>query len=288
MTDSIVYWLKGHEVQNFGDFLAHVLCERLLTGPATVQAPMYRLIGSAIDYWVIKADLETLSATGSTGLPVYWGCGMRDVHAPPPETLAAVSISAVRGPLSRRSLLLPDDFPTGDPGLLLPYIHVAQFAPDVVGRTVAIPHFNEPLADDALLALSGADLVLRPKVAATTEAAMKFVDKICAAEFVLCGSLHAAIIAAAYGKPFAFWDTGHLDIAFKWRDFAGSVGIPTVFVQNIAQARIAYFRLISPTIELPPLRALLQAAPFEADTKIAKQVDLQSENRTAEHRAGAR
>jgi hypothetical protein len=272
MDDRVLYWLKGQDVQNFGDFLTHVLCERLLTGPAVVEAPLYRLVGSTIEYWIIKADLEDLAAAGVTGAPVYWGCGMRDVHVPPPEMMAAIAVTAVRGPLSRRGLNLPDNFPTGDPGLLLPYIHAPRPVSEVEGRILAIPHFNEPLDDGALLVLSGADVVLRPAVDATTEAALSFIDRLCAAEFALCGSLHAAIIAAAYGKPFAFWDTGHLDLAFKWRDFAASVDIPTVFTRNVHEARTAYRQMISPGIRLPDLTPLLASAPFKVDAGVAERV----------------
>ena len=40
---------------------------------------------------------------------------------------------------------------------------------------------------------------------------------IVAAEFVLAGALHAAVVACAYDVPFAYYDSGDIDLPFKCR-----------------------------------------------------------------------
>jgi hypothetical protein len=87
-------------------------------------------------------------------------------------------------------------------------------------------------------------------------------DKIASASFVLTGALHAAIIACAYGRPFAFWDNGHVDIPFKWWDFASSVNILCVFVRNVNEGRRSYRDAITPRMRIPSLSPILEACPF--------------------------
>jgi hypothetical protein len=100
-----------------------------------------------------------------------------------------------------------------------------------MGRTICIPHIHEPKPHDELLRLSGAELILSPEIDASEDALRDLLDKIASAEFVLTGSLHGAIIACAYKRPFAFWDSGHVDVPFKWEDFARSVNIPAIFAK---------------------------------------------------------
>jgi hypothetical protein len=90
----------------------------------------------------------------------------------------------------------------------------------------------------------------------------EILDKIAGASFVLSGSLHGAIIACAYNRPFAFWDSGMIDIPFKWDDFSASVGIPSVFVKNVEEAVAVYEMQLKPKIKKPPLTPILDACPF--------------------------
>jgi hypothetical protein len=125
-----------------------------------------------------------------------------------------------------------------------------------------VPHVHDSKTHDELLALSGADTMIHPVVAASEDALRDILDQIASADFVLTASLHAAIIACAYGRPFAFWDNGHIDIPFKWQDFAGSIGIPTTFVKNLAEGRRLYEHTLAPLIKVPPLAAILDVCPF--------------------------
>ena len=86
---------------------------------------------------------------------------------------------------------------------------------------------------------------------------------IAGADFVLSGSLHAAIAACAYGVPFAFFDSGHVDVPFKWDDFAASIGILPLFARTLAEGRAIYGDVLAATCRPPALSPLLHAAPFQ-------------------------
>jgi len=159
---------------------------------------------------------------------------------------------------------LPADTPLGDPGLLVPLLQPISAAPRTAGRTVCMPHINDPLGRDALLALAGTDELLDPEVT-SMEALSALLDDIAGADFVLSGSLHGAIIAAAYGRPFAFWNTGHIDVPFKWRDFAASIGHDASFVSNLAEGRAHH---AAQTLKLPPYAPILGCAPYAVRTAI--------------------
>ena len=253
--ERIKYWTQGQAQMNFGDYLAEYLYARALIAPV-VDADRYRLLGSAIDADILHQDLAECAHLASPCV-VLWCCGARSDSPLPDSLLARCRLLGVRGPLSRDALELPADTPLGDPGLLLPLLRPAAPA---TGRTLCVPHCNDPAEREALLALSGADELALPLVA-DLSALEQLIDRISGASFVLAGSLHAAIVACAYGVPFGFWDSGFVDVPFKWRDFAASVGASSAFSRNVAQARERYegFRL---QLQRPPLSGILGCCPF--------------------------
>ena len=97
-----------------------------------------------------------------------------------------------------------------------------------------------------------------PSLSAITD----FIDHLTSADFVLAGALHAAIVAAAYKMPFGYWDSGQIDIPFKWHDFSASVEIPCAFHQAADTASAHYESEIRDKLRIPPLLPLLAAAPF--------------------------
>lgn len=257
----IIHWQQGEEVQNFGDFLTVILAKELFLYPR-LDADIYRIVGSCIAEWMIWQDLSVLDRQ-EYGRIAYWGCGLRDESPIPPTLLERCRFFGVRGPLTRDLLGLPKDTPLADPGLLAPLYHTPRTNVMTQGKTICMPHINDEKSDEILLAMSGADAVVHPTVDNNEEALRTVLDKIASADFLLTGSLHGAILACAYGVPFAFWDNGHVDIILKWRDFAGSVGIGTIFVKDVKEGVEAYRQLISPNLKLPPLTSLLEVCPFE-------------------------
>lgn len=247
------YWLSGQEIQNFGDFLSAFFMHRLFYNIGLESAAI-RIIGSCID--------DGLLEQGENEKTIFWGCGLRHENSLSNKARQYADILAVRGPLSRAALNLVDETPIGDPALLLPAIYTPTVLPELKDKNILVPHFNEKRSDAELLVLSGCDIVLRPNINNHLFSISDFINKITSAKFVLCGALHAAITAAAYGRCFAFWDSEHIDLPFKWQDFSASVAIPCSFQKSIKEAEIYFTQEIVPNISIPPLWPLLMAAPF--------------------------
>jgi hypothetical protein len=249
------YWTETEARRNFGDALSALLCEQALLAPV-IEADRYRLLGSCIDTAILQRDIEDCAASPWPRL-VLWGCGKRDESPLDDRVRAHCHFLGVRGPLTRDALGLGVDTPIGDPALLLPLLRPRG---PVHGRRLAVPHFNEPGDITLLSRHAGADQLVSPAVADLAEVE-RLVDEISGASFVLCGALHAAIVACAYDVPFAFWDTGFIDIPFKWHDFAASVGVRAEFVADVASGE-AWFASQREVLRRPPLAPLVGSSPF--------------------------
>jgi len=250
----IAYWLKGQEVQNFGDYIAEYLMTKVFTGVPQDNTIVY-LCGSVIHDPYLKDVARHIKI-------IYWGCGCREKTGISDAFRPYVDILAVRGPLTRRALGLPQETPYGDPALLLPSLYQAR-PQSGEGHSLCIPHFLDDRTDAELLALSGCTKILRMGIPRGLEKIEGVIDEICGAAFVLSASLHGAIVSAAYGVPFAFWQNGSFDIIFKWVDFAASVNIPCKLAENLESGMHLYESEIMPSLRIPPLWRLLAAAPFK-------------------------
>ncbi len=251
-----LYWLKNKSQQNFGDFLSEYL-KCYLFMPVSMRCDSLRIIGSCISSDNINSNFKKKNEE-----TIFWGCGLRDELGITDAERAASNFLAVRGPLTKKILGLGDNVPIGDPGLLLPALYQPQVRKELLGVSVLVPHFLDQRDDMRLKELSGCEFILRPNLKNDLNEINKFVDCIISAEFVLCGSLHAAIVAAAYGKPFGFWDSGSIDLPFKWRDFSLSVSIPCEFHQTLVDAKYFYVKSIEEQIKIPILWPLLVSAPM--------------------------
>jgi len=249
----VLYWRQGEAKQNFGDFLSELFLQRALVAPA-FRDQYFLLIGSVI------AESWYRRHASRSGRLAFWGCGMRDETPIALEYRAKSRFCGVRGPLTRDLLGLPDDTVLGDPGLLLPALYRPRRRP-AVGR-LCILHVLDPRSEREVKAQTGADRVVRADVAPSMAALAAFIDLIAAADVVLSGALHGAIVACAYGRPFSYFDSGYVDIPFKWRDFAASVGIGGSFATTMAEAHAIHEDEIRSRCRLPPLTPILQQAPF--------------------------
>jgi hypothetical protein len=255
----IRYWLEHQALQNFGDYLSEFLARGLVRRPK-VDADAFHLIGSVIHDWVIEKDLRRTIAPSRAKI-AFWCCGVRTPEGAPIYRKRALLFGA-RGPLTRTALNLPEDTALGDPGLLVPLLHAARPHSETVGRSICIPHILDDRGDEALLAISGADVVLRPAIKPSIPALLEVIDKIASAEFILSASLHGAILAFAYDRPFCFWDNGHLDVPVKWSDFSLSVGFEAQFRTTVLDGKRAYEREIEPHLRCLSLSAILDVCPF--------------------------
>jgi hypothetical protein len=255
---SIRYWPGVAGKQNFGDYLTELIADELFL-PIAVRARGIHIIGSCLDDMFFEAPAD--AGDPVVDRLVFWGCGLRRPDGVSEENRKRCTILAVRGPLSRSALRLGDSVPIGDPALLLPAIYRAALAPATTGRSVCIPHVLDDRSDVELRAASGCEVVLRSAMPNSTQAVRQLIDQIASAEFVLSASLHGAIVAAAYGRPFAFWDSGRIDLPFKWADTAALLSMSNEFARDLTEARAAY-AAASASLRIPSVWPLLSSAPL--------------------------
>jgi hypothetical protein len=282
----IAYWLKGQPIQNFGDMLSETLFDALtrkglfdwMQRRMTEDYDVVHLIGSCISDNQISKDLEYVRGAGGKRI-AFWGCGLRTDEPLRPALLAHCEFLGVRGPCTRDVLGLPKSTPIGDPGLLMPYVYTPTQHKGFAGKTICVPHFHEKKSDDDLLAISRCEMVLRPNLPASVASISTFIDALVSAKFILAGALHAAIVACAYGRPFAYFDSGYIDIPFKWADFAASIAIPCRFVKTIEEGSNC-FKLQSNRCKIPPLTDLLSCAPYRPSRRFLKRVKVATSRST--------
>jgi hypothetical protein len=254
----VYFWRKGHPLQNFGDYLSAFFLARLFYGPSYFRARLH-LIGSVIsDHYV-----QSPEGGRNTEKVVFWGCGLRGSGSLSAALRSETEFLAVRGPLTKAFLGLSASTAMGDPGLLLPALYQPKMSDEHRGKSICVPHFDEVRSDQELLKMSGCRIVVRPTIPPSLAAIERVIDAITSADFTLTASLHAAVIAAAYGKKFAFWDPGKIDVPFKWRDFSESIALSkVVHLASVDDAIPFYEQEIHPKIRIPPLWPLLAVAPF--------------------------
>ncbi|PDT50410.1 polysaccharide pyruvyl transferase family protein [Sinorhizobium fredii] len=259
MDARVTYFIRGAAQQNFGDYLPELIFKECLTYPK-IDADAFRLVGSVIEDRWIRRDLRRVNGHVG-GVIAYWCCGARRESSLSSKTLSHCRFFGVRGPLTRDLLNLPASTVLGDPGLLVPLLHRTSLHPHTKGKMVCMPHTHDRKSDDEMLRISGADVLIHPRVIATEAALRELMDKIASAGFLLTGSLHGAILACAFKRPFAFWDNGHVDIPFKWHDFAASINMPAIFVRNVAEG-IEFYDSVAKKISVPTLTEILDVCPF--------------------------
>ncbi|GAA6060577.1 hypothetical protein JCM10212_006812 [Sporobolomyces blumeae] len=195
--------------QNFGDEIAPHLVERMLGRPIVRSEDLKRRHVLAIGSIMMRAY----------PCDVVWGSGARAFT----ESLGTpeIQVRALRGPLSRKSLLgrfpelhVPEVY--GDPALLLPH-YFPEFKRKVLpddrldSRVIVIPHFRDggkiPETDwykiVAPLAVDWKDVV----------------HEILNATFVISSSLHGLIVADAFGIPSRGLLMNLDEPDFKFNDF---------------------------------------------------------------------
>ncbi len=259
------YWSEGRLIQNLGDALTPLILQKLgyssvncQCNPLAVVNPDGCLLitGSLLS----PINLETILVS-FTGTLDVWGCGWRGQPIPS-ELHRRIRFHAVRGPQTVTGLALASDIPIGDPALLCPYLWPAKVS--CHGRNMVVPHWNRVYQMSArqrcyntecneLLSVRVVGCkapmnpsVLRPLLGAAKHwcvqgipvwSITKTIERIGGANFVLTGSLHAAILAQAYGVPWAAYDDGYINAPAKWQDWAAYLGVELSFVRNLTEGR---------------------------------------------------
>jgi hypothetical protein len=257
LPECVAYWTRGEPRANFGDYLTELLYAGLFYGPPKHPDARIHLIGSVIAPHQIKEDI----ALGYRQV-VFWGCGVRRYVPLPPAIRRRAVFLGVRGPLSRDALGLPKrSTPLGDPALLLPRLVKPASGARTSGKTICVPHYYDDTNRTTLRKTSGANFILSSKIASNEGACRQLISAIASASFVLAGSLHAAIVAYAYGVPFAFFAARKISLPFKWLDFSASIGFECEFVATVAEGMRFHERNRGRASLCSP-EGLLAVAPF--------------------------
>jgi hypothetical protein len=251
----LMEWQPKAGGHNLGDFVPslfeHVFTPESWKAINEDRSRSYFLIGSVI----AKDHLERSLNRGVK--PVFFGCGYRGKPLPP-YLLSEASFVGSRGAHTRAALRRHKiEVPViGDPGCLLPIIVPRGRR----GRaSLLVPHIND--ADHYSPSDHGCDLLRSPLVADQREL-RDLIRTISEARFVLTGSLHAAIIACAYGVPFGFFRADYLDCPPKWVDWASSISLSDsdVVFHHHASAAEAWYQGVHRKITRTRLHPLLRAA----------------------------
>lgn len=124
------WWWDGK--QNFGDRLTDFLLPNYGIAPYHASRRHAKLFGVG----------STIDATLPDYDGYFWGTGKYIASDSTPRKKA--TYLAVRGPLTRNLLELPEDTPLGDPGLLISK-HVATLArSEHIGLVAHFTHINSP------------------------------------------------------------------------------------------------------------------------------------------------
>lgn len=96
--------------------------------------------------------------------------------------------------------------------------------------------------------------------------AWQVIHRIAGAGFVLTGSLHGAILAQAYGVPWAAYDDGYVDVPEKWSDWAEYLGVRIVFATDF-KTGMDWWKMEGHHGTIRNLTALREAFPYPQESK---------------------
>lgn len=234
---NLIYWKRKH-TNNVGDLLSLVVYRYMLDyfhlKPGAKTKKTIRLLGVGSIIHTIKEDA------------VIWGSGVKCIDSMKDfDRNLKLDIRCVRGPETRGVIMsLGFDCPSvyGDPALLLPLFYKPRLK---AGRdkVIVIPHFTK----------ENEFTVLPPDcelLSTITNDWRRFIDKICAAKFVISSSLHGIIIAEAYGIPAILLDKGDPAGMFKYDDYYRSTGRISYKIANDVNEALLSGPEILPDISL--------------------------------------
>ena len=209
-----LYYWQQKEFVNFGDYLSVKIVERMTGAPVDI----YRKTSIPQKKLLALGSLLYFANTGD----VLWGTGSNNKFPDKKDySFTDLDVRAVRGPLTREFLQTnfgiecPEIY--GDPGLLFPYLFPEFRRKDHPSHPyLVVPHLYERFLFSPL----------EKHIVLPTEAWNVVIRAILDSEFVISGSLHAIIIAEAYGIPARYLRLSEKEPLFKYQDYYLSTGRP--------------------------------------------------------------
>jgi glycosyltransferase involved in cell wall biosynthesis len=239
-----MYWSRRdekapHAPENFGDVIGPMLVERLAPSDVAATPRSLMTVGSIL-------HLAPKNA-------VVWGSGINGKvsrHLPTqPQTL---DVRAVRGPYTRAILRAAGvDCPEvyGDPALLLPELwpELSDGIPRGGGGVLIVPNLNE-------MSAFGED----PRVCSPLQDLGVLAQAILTADLVVGSSLHAVVLADAYGVP-ARLVAPSVEHPVKYLDYLAGTGRHGTRVAATVDQAIELGGHRPPEFDLPALVAAFPA-----------------------------
>lgn len=233
-------------VNNFGDLLGPVIAERLRRAanlPNRVSTARRLLSVGSVLHFAREGD-------------VIWGSGVNGKVPSDLHTYRSLDVRAVRGPLTRaflqdRGINAPEVF--GDPALLLPHVapELLSASKNKIYKVTVVPNMQDLLLNRSLRLLPN---VLNPR-----SGLRRCLFRIVRSELVVGSSLHAIIVAEAFGIP-ARVVKSDVEHDFKYADYYSGTGrasySPAKTIREAIQAGGEPLPLFS-------VRPLLDAFPFD-------------------------
>lgn len=232
----IYQWKPEGEGWNFGDALGPFLFfDDLLEIFQDDSNYLICLIGSVINNRVI----EYADFLGRR--PLFISCGWDGTPLSPSLLRGAVFLGS-RGPITQAELsrLGVEVSVTGDVGSTVAEVFPTRIDP--LRQVLVVPHIADPDITPDIKGI-GVDCIVSVRCNNNKDVE-RIIDRISGAAFVLAGSLHSAVVAHAYGVPFAPYrspTSGFVDHPIKWRDWLESIGVhETGTVSSINEGYVWY------------------------------------------------
>lgn len=193
-------------LNNFGDLLGPLIVKKILKKynlSKYLSAKRLFTIGSVIHF---AHDFDNI-----------WGSGINGKVGYKSHKFNNLDVHALRGPLSKEYLVnkgihCPSNF--GDPALLMPYFFPKYRINKIERDVIVIPNYNESLDDGFPPKIKILSPLCNP---------LLMIDQITKSRLTISSSLHAIIIAEAYGRKGIFLKTRKED-PFKYRDYLLGTG----------------------------------------------------------------
>ena len=200
---------EGAERENVGDTLGPLICDWLISQKGVVDD------GDSTRFLLSVGSVLGKSLNDS----VVWGSGLLKPRTPRAFVpgLCRLDIRAVRGPQTRRVLMekgfaVPEVY--GDPGILMPLIYTPKV--NHPKDVLFVPHHKSHYDVSDCEGLR----TISPIGTSYSE----FIDALANSSLVVTGSLHAVILAEAYGCPAVLVADRDNFSDFKYRDWYESTG----------------------------------------------------------------
>lgn len=203
------YWESQHG--NFGDDLNLWLWDFLLPGFREVHADVLLVgVGTVLNEALLPQDGRKLVLGSGFGYGTLPDMRDRDLW----------DVRCVRGPLTAARVGLPAELGIIDPAVLVADMPEFANRPKHI-KCAFVPHWESAVAGlwPVVCAMAGLHYI-DPR-----GEAKDVIDEIAGCELIVAESMHGAILADAFRVPWVAVSTSANINGFKWRDWAGTVGV---------------------------------------------------------------